>query len=212
MTRPKHITIAPADANLVEFASNVTGAIFTLTNTATSDGLAHQVSIKNDSATDHSGKTVTLVGTDSDNKAISEVVTGPEGSATVESALYFKTVTSATPSATIGADTFDIGMVDEVISQSIPLDHYNSNVALNIVISGTIDCTVQQTLDKIQATIVPVAGVEAFTWLNHNDANLVGITTSVNGNYDYTPTAGRIKINSYSSGGSVAFNILQARS
>ena len=45
--RIKSINFDVADASTTGFASNVTGAAFTLTTTATSDGLAHQVSIKN---------------------------------------------------------------------------------------------------------------------------------------------------------------------
>lgn len=211
MARPKQITIAPDDANLVEFASNVTGATFTLTNNSTSDGLAHRVSIRNDTANSHAGKTITWVGTDADDRDISEVITGPSASATVESILYFKTTTSVTPSATIGADTFDLGMVDEVVSQTIPLDIYSSNVALNLVKEGTIDFTVQQTHDKIQdASIVASTGSETFNWLDHSDSGLVDIAVSADGSYDFTPRATRVQVNSYSSGGSVVFNILQA--
>ena len=54
----------PEDNNLTGFASNVTGATWTLTATSSGDGLAHQVTIRNDTANDHSGKTATLVGTD----------------------------------------------------------------------------------------------------------------------------------------------------
>jgi hypothetical protein len=67
-------TFTPADASLTAFASNVTGASFTLTANSSGDSLAHQVSIRNDSATDHSGKTVTLVGTDADGRSQTEVV------------------------------------------------------------------------------------------------------------------------------------------
>mgnify|MGYP001600438259 FL=1 len=96
-------------ANLTGFASNVTGAAFTLTASNSGDSLAHKVTIRNDTGNSHAGKTVTLVGTDYNGAALSEVVTGPGGNATVSSTGYFLTLTSATPSATIGADTFDIG-------------------------------------------------------------------------------------------------------
>ncbi len=163
--RPKQIDIDPANASLTGFASNVTGASFTLTTTATTDGLAHQVSIKNDSATDHSGKTVTLVGTDADSRAQTEVVTGPGTSATVESTKYFKTLTSATPSATIGADTFDIGWVDEVATQTIPLEWRSQTPAMiHVVVTGTIDYTIQGTLQDIRTD-----GPAPFTFADQED-------------------------------------------
>ena len=81
MPRRHEFDVDPADASLTGFASNVTGATFTLTATEATDGLAHQVSIKNDSITDHAGKTVTLVGTDPEGRALTEVVTGQIGRA-----------------------------------------------------------------------------------------------------------------------------------
>lgn len=163
--RPKQLNFDPANANLTGFASNVTGAAFTITTTATTDGLAHQVSIRNDSATNHSGKTVTLVGTDADGRAQTEVVTGPAGSATVESAKYFKTLTSATPSATIGADTFDLGWVDEVASQTIPLNWRAMTPAtIQVVVTGTIGFDIEATLQDIRND-----GVAPFTFTDQED-------------------------------------------
>lgn len=191
--RPNVIDIDVSDESLTGFASNVTGASFTITTTATSDGLAHQVSIKNDTANDHSGKTVTLVGTDANNAALTEVVTAPAGSATVESTGYFKTLTSATPSATIGADTFDIGWVDEVSSQTYPLD-WISPYACNITVdvTGTINFTVQE-------TFVDVLGGTAPVWSNISAlASKTADTTSV---ASIGATAIRVITNSYSSGG-----------
>ena len=198
--RPKQIDIDPANASLTGFASNVTGAAFTITTTATSDGLAHQVSIRNDSATDHSGKTVTLVGTDADGRAQTEVVTGPGTSATVESTKYFKTLTSATPSATIGADTFDIGWVDEVASQTIPLNWRSNTPALvHVVVTGTINYDIEATLQDIYNN-----GSAPFTFTDQedaawfNDANFTAKTASL---ADDLALAGyraiRIVINSY---------------
>jgi hypothetical protein len=150
--RPKQFDIDPANASLTGFRSNATGVDFALTATDSGDGLAHRVSIRNDSATDHSGKTITLVGTDPDGKALTEVVTGPDTSATVESTGYFLTLTSATISATIGVDTFDIGWVDEVATQTIPIDARSSvSATVAIDVTGTINYTGQETFSDIQA-------------------------------------------------------------
>lgn len=190
--RPNTIDIDPADANLTGFASNVTGASFTLTTTATTDGLAHQVSIRNDSVTDHSGKTVTLVGTDANDVAQTEVVTAPGTSATVESTKYFKTLTSATPSSTIGGDTFDIGWVDEVASSTYPTDWLRGNgITIQTVVTGTIDYTVQQTYANVLAGETPV-------W--SDITALAAKTTSLVGSATLASTAIRVLINSYSSG------------
>lgn len=185
-------TFTPADANLTGFASNVTGAAFTLTANDSGDSLAHQVSIRNDSVTDHSGKTILLVGTDADGKAISESVTGPGSSATVESSLYFMTLTSATPSATIGADTFDIGWVDEFVTKTIPLDWRAGSALLRVTVTGTINYDLEQTLSDIQF-------VDTITWFV-GDAGHDDETASISVTFTVAPKAIRLKANSYSSG------------
>jgi hypothetical protein len=199
--RPKSYDIDPTDESLTGFASNVTGASFTITTTATTDGLAHQVSIRNDSATDHSGKTVTLVGADANGAALTEVVTGPGSSATVESTGYFKTLTSATPSATIGADTFDIGWVDEVASKTIPLNwRANTAAAISVDVTGTINFTVQQCFQNVLAGVAPV-------W--ENITALTSKTADTQSTAAVGATAVRVITNSYSSGAELQVYIVQ---
>lgn len=189
-------TYTPADANLTGFASNVTGAAFTLTASVSGDSLAHQVSIRNDSATDHSGKTVTLVGTDHLGRALTEVVTGPAGSATVESSGYFLTLTSATPSATIGADTFDIGWVDEFVTPAVPLDWRSGIGSLEIVITGTINIDLDSSNSDLQNS------TDAALWLVDTSTN-AGVTASKWITFNANPRFIRVKANSYSSGATV---------
>lgn len=201
--RPKEYDVDVADANLTGFASNVTGATFTLTANEADDSLAHQVSIRNDAATDHSGKTITLVGTDANGAALTEVVTGPAGTATVESSGYFKTLTSATPSATIGADTFDIGWVDEVSTQAIPLNWRSPNGAtINVDVTGTIDFTVQETFDAIQD-----AGIQNAQWVNISA--LASKTADTTSKSTVGATAIRLIVNSYSSEAELQMNVVQ---
>lgn len=201
---PIRYKFTPADALLTGFASNVTGASWTLTATAATDALAHRVSILNDSATDHSGKTALLTGTDVDGHALTETVTLPAGSATVESTGYFATLTSIVPSATIGADTMDIGWVDEFISKTIGLDWRAGITGLNAIVSGTINYTIQQTFNEIQTT-----DRTTINWTDQDDASLVGATSSQNGNYIAGVIATRMVINSYSSGATIEYNITQ---
>jgi hypothetical protein len=189
-------TYTPADANLTGFASNVTGAAFTLTASVSGDSLAHQVSIRNDSATDHSGKTVALVGTDHLGRALTEVVTGPAGSATVESSGYFLTLTSATPSATIGADTFDIGWVDEFVTPAIALDWRSGIGSLEIVITGTINIDLDSSSSDLQNS------TDTALWLVDTSTN-AGVTASKWITFNANPRFIRVKANSYSSGATV---------
>lgn len=195
-------TFTPANASLTGFASNVTGAAFTLTANDSGDSLAHRVSIRNDSITDHSGKTVLLVGTDADGKAISESVTGPGSSATVESTLYFMTLTSATPSATIGADTFDIGWVDEFVTKTIPLDWRAGSALLRVTVTGTINYDLEQTLSDIQF-------VDSITWFV-GDAGHDDETASISVTFTVAPKAIRLKANSYSSGAALLAEYVQS--
>lgn len=167
-------------ADLTGFASNATGASFTLTATSVSDGLAHKVTVKNDTANDHSGKTLALVGTDADGNPQTETLTGPGILATVTSSKYFKTLTSADPSATIGSDTFDIGYAADAVSATlrpiISLNRSNGifNIGFGVTISGTPNYTVQHTYDSA-------------TWFNHS--SVAGETTAQEGAYT-SPVAG----------------------
>jgi len=201
---PIRYTFTPADASLTGFASNVTGATWTLTATACTDALAHQVSLKNDSATNHSAKTATFVGTDVDGHALTETIAMPAGSATVETTGYFKTLTSVTPSSTIGADTMDIGWVDEFISPTIGVDRNGGVVGLNIIVTGTIDYTVQQTFNNIQTLTR-----SSINWMDNDDTTLVTATANTNGNYITGIIATRLVVNSYSSGATIQYNITE---
>jgi len=202
--RPHEYDFDPANVSLTGFASNVTGATFTLTANSSGDGLAHRVSIRNDSATDHSGKTVTLVGTDPDGNALTEVVTGPGTSATVESAGYFLALPTATPSATIGADTFDIGWVDEFCSQTIPLNwRAQTAAAINVDVTGTINFTVQQTFDAVSGT----GPHQNAQWLNI--AALATKTADTTATASVGATAIRLVVNSYTDTAEIQMNVVQ---
>lgn len=142
---------AVADDSLTGFKSNATGASWPLTVTTPGDGLGHLVTIKNDSVTDHSLKTALLTGTDANDKAQTETMALPNTSATTTSAKYFKTLTTVVPSATIGADTMDIGWSDDAVGPVVPLNHRakNFNVSVGITVTDTnLDITMQQTLDN----------------------------------------------------------------
>lgn len=151
---PRVFDLDPANASLTGFASNVTGASWTLTAHNSGDDLAHQVSIRNDSANDKSSIAIVLVGTDQNGNAQTESVTGPVGSATVESAGYYLTLTSVTPASTWGADTADIGWVDEFITRTINLNLLAEDIAaINVDVTGVINFTIQQTFDSLDGTL-----------------------------------------------------------
>lgn len=189
----------PSDEDIDWFCDGVSGAgPFTQLNTATPDGLAHQVSVKNNTANSHAGKNVTIVGTDADGNAISESITGPAGNATVETTKYYLTVASVTPSATIGADTFDVGFVDEFVSATIPLD-WRRNVPSHFFldVTGTISLDVDFAIQDpgIAAEQSAIKWVVVSSSLDDETADssaFVDITAGY--------TAFRARVNSYSSG------------
>lgn len=210
--RPRSLSYTPADDNLTGFASNQSGAAFTLAATTPNDGdMAHLVIVTNDSATDHSAKTLALVGTDADGFAQTETMAAPGSSVTSTSTKYWKTLTSVTPSATIGADTFDIGWTDDVVSKTFPLDFRGNpfQIGVGVDISGTIDYTLQFTVDELRplspATAAPAPST--LKWWNHEA--LTALTADAFSNFTVPVTAARVLINSLTAGATIALKYNQ---
>lgn len=200
----KAIDVDPANVSLTGFASNVTGAgPWTMTTTSSGDGLAHQVSIRNDAATDHSAKTLTLTGTDANGKAQTETLAGPNNAATVESVGYYLTLVTVAVSATIGADTFDVGFVDEVATPIIPLNHYSTTApTYSVNVTGTIDYTVQECFENVLAGETPLW--RALTALTTKTTDLVSAGTR-------GATGVRLLVNSYTDTAELQLYISQVR-
>lgn len=195
MPRIKSLDLDPANASLTGFASNVTGAAFVLTANSSGDGLAHQVSVRNDSATDHGAKTLTLVGTDPDGYPLTEVMSAPGTSATVESTGYFLTLTSVTPSETIGADTFDIGWVDEISTKTIMLNrHADTGPLVHVNVTGTLSISTQITISPIREVY---AGQSSLAWINTGTSALATLTADVVSFIEAGAYACRFLFNSY---------------
>lgn len=88
-------------------------------------------------------------------------------------------------------------------SPALVLDmHGRPEVSLQVVVTGTVNWTVQQTLDNIfDSTITP-------TWFDHPDSNMVAQTVNRQGNYAYIPRACRLVLSSGS--GSAKLTVVQA--
>lgn len=88
-------------------------------------------------------------------------------------------------------------------STPVVMDYYGRpEVSLQVETTGTVNWTVQQTLDNVlDPTITPV-------WFPHPDPGMVSQTGNAQGNYAYIPAAVRIVLNSGT--GSVTFLVLQA--
>jgi hypothetical protein len=189
-----------AAASLTGFASNVTGAAFALSTLTTSDGLAHQVTVRNDSATNHSAKTLVIVGRDANGYQITETIAAPGTSATVTSTKYFRDLISVTPSATIGADTFDIGWAAAAHGPWLELDVNRRpfDATVGIKVGGTINYDLQFTFD-----VGPTEDTVPYT-----STATVNETTSQYEVMTAPVSAVRIDVNSHTSG-TFVFEVMQ---
>jgi hypothetical protein len=136
-----------------------------------------------------STRTYTITGTNSSGVAMSETITGPN-TTTVSTTRYFKTVTdvSVVGGGTVG--TVRVGFGSSGVAPPLVLDiHGRPDVSLQVVVSGTVTWTIQQTLDNLWDIANP-------TWFNHPDTNMVAQTINRQGNYAYVPSAVRLQITS----------------
>jgi hypothetical protein len=189
--RPSKTDYTFAATNAVGYKENATGATWTLTATTAADGCGHPVTIHNDSGTDHKAKTATLVGTDAEGRTITESLALPEahgGSDTTTSTLYYKTLTSITPSATIGTDTMDIGWTAVAVTPTYPISH-NKEGVMSCVVGATINYTPQKTADPIYDDTTP-------DWQTLTAAGTASTMTAV----PVGVTGLRVLVNSHTSG------------
>lgn len=188
------ISATSAAASVTGLLSNATGATWTLTATNCGDSLAHLITIKGDAATDHSAKTAIIVGTDANGRPLTETINLPNGTATVTTTGYFLTVTSVTPSATIGADTMDIGWALGSVSPTIYPDEdvLPFSIGFGCTISGSPTYTVQHNYGE-------------GAWFNHSTVS--GDTANADGSYA-SPVSG-IRL-MFTAAGTVTFAGIQA--
>jgi hypothetical protein len=143
---------------------------------------------------DESGKTFTITGTSYNGQVQSETITGPNAT-TAQSVLDYKTVISVTISAA-AANAITVGTNGVASSRWLRLDNWAfPQVGIQCNVNGTVNYTVQQTLDDPNDPTNPVA-VSAVNWVNHPDISLVGATATVQGNYGYAPLYARVTLNS----------------
>jgi hypothetical protein len=157
-------------------------------------------------AGDESANTFTIVGTDRANNTQTEVLVGGNATATYTN-LDFATVKSITlKNAAAGAIT--VGTNGIASSGWIHLDQYCNppGVALQCVVTGTVNYSVQQTLDSPNGSVNAMPAY-ALAWLNTADAAVVNATATAQSNYAYAPVFTRVTLNSGT--GSVRFTAVQ---
>lgn len=191
--KPYTLTALSVAANVTGLLSNATGVSWALTTNDSGDDMAHLITIKGDAATDHSAKTAVITGT-LFGVVQTETVNLPNGTATVTSTKYFSSVTSVVPSATIGADTMDIGWAAASVSDalSMHLGKCDFTMGMGCVIdSGTPTYGVQHSFDGIN-------------YFNH--AVIAGKTANTDGSYLFPVDKVRL---AFTVAGGVTFTGLQ---
>jgi hypothetical protein len=187
------------------FASNVTGASWALTTTETTDGMGHQVCIRNDAVTDHSAKTITINGFYG-IYPVSETINLPGSSATVKTSKFFTKITSPlVPSATIGTDTMDIGIVEICRTPLIKHNWRGRNAGINTSFDNEtdIDYTLRFTRTKVEPDVfthrtnVYTGIYDNLRWFDFGDPDLINATGDTITNDQEPGTALAWLINSY---------------
>jgi len=158
-------------------------------------------------AANESAKTFTITGIGANGNTVSEVITGPN-TTTAQSLLDYKTVTSITISAAAAGAITGIGTSGVGGSRWVSFDAFAPNViSLQCNVTGTINYTVQSTLNDTNDPITPVAPADV-VWVNSSDTAVVNATATKQSGFTYAPVYARILINSGS--GSVAATFLQS--
>jgi hypothetical protein len=212
--RPVIVTVGPlasASANNIATSQTVTGAAaVTLNGSLVTGGVAYldtprRVLITN--VGNDSGITFTVTGTSFTGGSISETLTGTSGS-TVATTLDFATVTSIVTSGSTSASGITVGTNGVAGSSWIRLDDWApATWSIQVDVSGTVNYTVQTTLDDPNDPTDPVA-IGSVTWLSSSDSNLVGAAAAKYGVFTGAPRYVRVLLNSGS--GSATATVLQS--
>lgn len=208
--RPITVSVGPltaATGNNVALSQTPGGAgNLTLNGSLVSGGVAiignaQQIKF----TTTDSTHTATITGTSWANDPISETV-ALNGS-NVSTVLSYKTVTQISVNAALTA-AVTVGTSGVGSSGWARMDEWaNTQVTMQFDVSGTVNYTVQSTLDDPNSATDPVTP-SAVNWVSSNDTNVVGATSTLQSNYLFSPTFIRVLLNSGT--GTVTAKIAQA--
>lgn len=210
--RPIVVTVGPlanASATNIRTASSGSAGALVLNGSLVSGGVAYldkprRVLITN--ASDETGKTVILTGTNWSGAAVSETVTLSTAGSTA-SVLSYATLSSAVLSAN-SAGTLSIGTNGVATSPWVYVDSWAAgNIAMQATVSGTVNYTIQSSLDDPNSPIDPVTPA-SMTWVSTSDTAAVGATATVQTNFLFSPAFIRVLLNSGS--GSVTLTVTQS--
>jgi hypothetical protein len=188
----------------VKLSSGSAGNVSVGTNgTATLD-MARRVLVTS-GGTD-TGITFAITGVGKSGTPTSEVLTGGSSGSPVYTAQNFFTITQILASGA-SASTVIVGTNGVANGPHIRLDDYAmSQIAIQCTVTGTVNYTVQSSLDDSNDpsnSVLP----QNVTWVNTNDTNAVSQTATIQTNFAYPPRYARVLLNSGS--GSVVMTVLQ---
>ncbi len=188
--------LAAASANAIALSQSLGGAgALTLNGALVSGGVAtldkpRRVTLT--SAGNDSGLTWTVTGTDRHGIAQSETLSGGNATA-VTTVLDYATVTGISGSAAT-AGNVTVGTSSVASSQWARFDEFAPSDAIaHVIVSGTVNYTVEETLDDPNSTLNPISK-SAMSWVP-TGAALTAATTSQNANIA-APIFARITLNS----------------
>ena len=211
--RPITVTAGPlaaADADGIAQAQNP-ASTFTLNGALVSGGVAQLGAPRRvliTTTANETGVTFTVTGTNLAGDVLTEALVGVNNTTTYTT-LDFYTVTSVTNSTTLTGNV-TIGTNGVGGSPWVRIDDYGASyISVQARVSGTVNYTLQQTLDDPNSPTSPVAAADVL-WQNINDSDAVAATASVETNYMFAPTWCRVLLNSQTNPGYVTVTYLQS--
>lgn len=193
--QPITVSVGPIDAaddELIAASQDPGGAgDLNLTDTVVVLDAPRRVIIT--SAGDDTSITFTVYGTTFSGQSISEAITGANAGI-ASSTLDFKTVTQVSVSGNSGS--VKVGTNGVAGSRWVRLDSWaDAQTAIQCTASGTVNYTVQVTMEDPNDPVSPVAS-GSITWLNSSDSAAVNAVGDIFTNFPYTPTFARVLLNS----------------
>ena len=152
-------------------------------------------------ATDLSGRTFTITGTNADNAAQTEDVAGPSSN-TVYSTKYYRSISSIT--VTAGTDAaITVGTSNLTLCAStptIPVDIYTNEHSLAVDVTGTINFTVQNCFERVNDATAPTPNWISISALTSKTADTQSTVTDMVGAF-------RLLVNTYTNTAAFALQI-----
>lgn len=185
--------VASSDVSIAAAQNVVTATTLTLTAGAAS--IAYPAQLNLVTSADYTGINFTVTGTDANNQVQTEVLAGPN-IGTVSSVLFYKSVTSIVSDGGVGGGAVSAGTSGVTSTRWVSFDTWSTGTtALQCNVTGTVNYTVQSTLDNPSDPFHPVSAVNC-VWIDSGDTGVVNATVTTQSNFFFTPVYARVLMNS----------------